>query len=875
MTIYMDVDAALAEVPVNIAPLTDSGDFVSIESAVAYNATGMALYWHFITTAGAYTATAVTPTTGGNYDWAHQQQGMYTIEIPASGGASINNDAEGFGYFTGVCDGVLPWRGPTICFRAAAINDADIDGGDLRDVNVTQIEGADPTDTIRDAVVDDATRIDASALNTASGAIGSNGSGLTEAGGDGDHLTAINLPNQTMDIIGNITGNLSGSVGSVTGNVGGIAGTITTLDALDTAQDSQHSTTLSKLLKYFQLLLRSDAAIATDNATELTAINADGGSGAGAFANTTDSLEAVRDRGDAAWTTGGGADAITVATGTIGATGNDTTHLHLDGLAYGDDALNGLLIRVYDDSASLYYSTWITDWATSGDLATVETLPFTPEASTDTYTVLAVRKDGDTAGIKARTDLALPAVTPGAANGLVIAGTNAPILFTGTGNAFAAVSTSGGHGFYGAGNGANEGMHLLGGAGGSGLAANGGANANGAAFVKGSGGSYDIYAPVLHADLTGDVGGNVDGNVGGNVTGSVGSLATQAKADVNAEVDSALNTAIPGTPTTGSVNERLKTLDEDWANDGRLDVILDARASQTSVNTAQSDLDILTGTDGVTLATSQPNYAPAVAGAQMDLVNAPNATAVTAIQNGLAATGADGDTLETLSDQIDLLATAANLTSLAGKFTGITLLADWLRRMCRGDAGTVGMVAAQSEINTGGTSTYDGTTDNLQDIKDAAGSGGGGGTTVSVSIPAATARAVLEGSTIGATIGDTLRVTLTGLGSLADRETLRFIVKRSKLVSDDDAIILIGEDDDLTRLNGAATSNATWGTLTVIDEDTGEVDILLYASATKLLSAKDGLLYSIKKTVATSPDDAATLAEGKMNVEQGIMRATS
>jgi len=43
------------------------------------------------------------------------------------------------------------------------------------------------------------------------------GTNLTEAGSDGDHLTAINLPNQTMDI----TGNLSGSVGSVTGNVGG------------------------------------------------------------------------------------------------------------------------------------------------------------------------------------------------------------------------------------------------------------------------------------------------------------------------------------------------------------------------------------------------------------------------------------------------------------------------------------------------------------------------------------------------------------------------------------------------------------------------------------------------------------------------------
>jgi hypothetical protein len=38
-----------------------------------------------------------------------------------------------------------------------------------------------------------------------------------EIGVAGAGLTNINLPNQTMDIIGNITGNLSGSVGSVTG----------------------------------------------------------------------------------------------------------------------------------------------------------------------------------------------------------------------------------------------------------------------------------------------------------------------------------------------------------------------------------------------------------------------------------------------------------------------------------------------------------------------------------------------------------------------------------------------------------------------------------------------------------------------------------
>lgn len=143
-------------------------------------------------------------------------------------------------------------------------------------------------------LVDDATRIDASALNTLSGhdpgetimgatdlgtgsgltslatqasvdvidgivdailvdtaEIGAAGAGLTEAGGTGDHLTAIVLPSGglanvtawTVDITGNITGNLSGSVGSVTGAINTAAGTITTLDALDTAQDSQHSTT--------------------------------------------------------------------------------------------------------------------------------------------------------------------------------------------------------------------------------------------------------------------------------------------------------------------------------------------------------------------------------------------------------------------------------------------------------------------------------------------------------------------------------------------------------------------------------------------------------------------------------------------------------
>ena len=73
--IYYKTGIALAEVPVNCAPLLDSTDY-SIETALAYNASGMALYWHFDDLDGAHTVTQVTPASSGNYVWAHQAQGI-------------------------------------------------------------------------------------------------------------------------------------------------------------------------------------------------------------------------------------------------------------------------------------------------------------------------------------------------------------------------------------------------------------------------------------------------------------------------------------------------------------------------------------------------------------------------------------------------------------------------------------------------------------------------------------------------------------------------------------------------------------------------------------------------------------------------------
>ena len=134
--LWMDVDTALSEVPVNIMSLLDDTDFKTRETGVTFDQAGMDLVWNFVTTGGAFTQTAVTPTSAGNYDWTNQGDGIYTIEIPATGGASINNDTEGFGWFTSFATGILPWRGPVIGFRASALNNSLIDGTTI-DVNVT------------------------------------------------------------------------------------------------------------------------------------------------------------------------------------------------------------------------------------------------------------------------------------------------------------------------------------------------------------------------------------------------------------------------------------------------------------------------------------------------------------------------------------------------------------------------------------------------------------------------------------------------------------------------------------------------------------------------------------------------------------------
>ena len=301
--LWVDVDTAVV-VPVNIMPLIDDTDFKTIETAVVYNSAGMALTWNFVTSAGTVTGTAVTPTTAGDYDWAEPvaDKGMYTIEIPASGGVSINNNTEGVGWFTGVATGVLPWRGPTIGFRRAALNDLFIDGStastNLEDffdgtgyaggtakltVDVTKWLGTAPaTPTVAGVPEVDlthvagvttnvaalATNVDAILTDTA--VIGAAGAGLTavpwNAAWDAEVQSEVDdaLVAQRLDELLNADSDIDGVAPPTVGSV------------------------------FHELLTKTAGSFTYDQ--------------------TTDSLEAVRDRGDAAWITATGFATAAVCT---------------------------------------------------------------------------------------------------------------------------------------------------------------------------------------------------------------------------------------------------------------------------------------------------------------------------------------------------------------------------------------------------------------------------------------------------------------------------------------------------------------------------------------------------------------------------------
>ena len=136
---------------------------------------------------------------------------------------------------------------------------------------------------------------------------------------------------------------------------------------------------------------------------------------------------------------------------------------------------------------------------------------------------------------------------------------------------------------------------------------------------------------------------------------------------------------------------------------------------------------------------------------------------------------------------------------------------------------------------------------------------------------AATVAAALAGSEITAWRGDTLTVSLTGLGNISGRSKLWFCVKRSRDDADTAAVLLIEETAGLTVVNGETYATTTDGSITVTDAVTGAVDIVIKPTVTALLEGV-GMAYDVQMLAGTS---VTTLTDGVFGVSRDVTRAVS
>lgn len=174
--------------------------------------------------------------------------------------------------------------------------------------------------------------------------------------------------------------------------------------------------TAAKLLKYAQLLARSDPAITTDNATELGEINANGGSGAGDFAATTDSLEATQDDLPASFST------LSISAGAV-----VSNIMYIGGVELNTaTAQIGVNVVSYAANQGPLYLISGGAVALGIDAQGKVAVPDTQKVDVETIKTRAVTC---AAGVTVRADVGA-AAAPGAANGMLIGGSNADTTFS-------------------------------------------------------------------------------------------------------------------------------------------------------------------------------------------------------------------------------------------------------------------------------------------------------------------------------------------------------------------------------------------------------------------------------------------------------------
>jgi hypothetical protein len=344
---YLPVDTAVV---VEVGPLIDDTDFKSLEEAIAYDESNMDVDL-LKKSATSLTKTDITLTSGGTSDWTHKGSGVYEVEI-----TQAQNDTEGSLRLVGLCDGVLPFESPVYTVVPQVVYNALVAGSDKLEVDVNQVGGtAVPETDGKLHVLDDAGNTVANeskqdTMDTVVDAIKAKTDNLPTDPADASVIAGLlaTIAAYIDTEVGAIkakTDNIPASpapaseydteMARITANVA----TEAKQDIIDTAVDSileDTGTTLPATLATIAAYLDTEIQAILDDTNELQGDWTDGGrldlildsaaAGAGGdatqakqntiithltdvkgatFAGATDSLEAIRNRGDSAWVTGG------------------------------------------------------------------------------------------------------------------------------------------------------------------------------------------------------------------------------------------------------------------------------------------------------------------------------------------------------------------------------------------------------------------------------------------------------------------------------------------------------------------------------------------------------------------------------------------
>lgn len=142
---------------------------------------------------------------------------------------------------------------------------------------------------------------------------------IAATGGTVDHVTLVDTTTTNTDMRGTDNAALASSLTTTDGKVDTISTNVSTLLTRIPAALFSGMTSLAQWLGLM-------AGKQTANSVALAEIKATG-AGSGTYSETTDSLEAVRDRGDAAWTGGSAAITFTPVTSTVSTGEVVSTHL--------------------------------------------------------------------------------------------------------------------------------------------------------------------------------------------------------------------------------------------------------------------------------------------------------------------------------------------------------------------------------------------------------------------------------------------------------------------------------------------------------------------------------------------------------------------